>query len=55
MLAGKPLRPFCDIAHLKPTIDELRASGVTTLSGLAAALTAKGIPTTGMSAWGRCR
>jgi DNA invertase Pin-like site-specific DNA recombinase len=32
-------------ADLKPTIDELRASGVTTLSGLADALTAKGIPT----------
>jgi DNA invertase Pin-like site-specific DNA recombinase len=32
-------------ADLKPTIDELRASGVTTLSGLAKALTAKGIPT----------
>jgi hypothetical protein len=30
---------------LKPTLDELRASGVTTLSGLAEALTAKGIPT----------
>lgn len=32
-------------ADLKPTIHELRASGVTTLSGLAEALTAKGIPT----------
>ena len=32
-------------ADLKPTIDELRANDVTTLSGLAEALTAKGIPT----------
>lgn len=38
-------------ADLKPTIDELRASGVTTLSGLAEALTAKGISTARGSSW----
>jgi DNA invertase Pin-like site-specific DNA recombinase len=37
---------------LKPTIEELRRSGVTSLSGIAEALTAKGIPTArGASAW----
>jgi DNA invertase Pin-like site-specific DNA recombinase len=37
---------------LKPTIEELRRSGVTSLSGIAEALTARGIPTArGGSAW----
>jgi hypothetical protein len=37
---------------LKPTIDELRRGGVMSLSGIAEALTAKGIPTArGGVAW----
>ena len=37
---------------LKPTIEELRRGGITSLSGIAEALTAKGIPTArGASAW----
>jgi DNA invertase Pin-like site-specific DNA recombinase len=39
-------------ADLKPTIEELRRSGVTSLAGIAKALTEKGIPTArGAAAW----
>jgi DNA invertase Pin-like site-specific DNA recombinase len=39
-------------SDLKPTIEELRRSGITTLSAIAEALTAKGIPTArGGSVW----
>jgi hypothetical protein len=33
------------VADLKPVIAELRASGITSLRGIAAALNARGIPT----------
>jgi len=38
-------RSVARAADLKPTINELRRSGVTSLAGIAEALTAKGIPT----------
>jgi hypothetical protein len=38
-------RSIARAADLKPTIDELRGGGITSLTAIAEALTAKGIPT----------
>jgi hypothetical protein len=41
----RPARAERKVADLKPVITELRASGLTSLRGIAAALNERGIPT----------
>ena len=50
--AAKSAKAVARAADLRPVVAEIRAAGVTTLAGIAKALTARGVPTpSGRGAW----